>query len=124
MSQEVFCVGHMKHIDLWHISKAVSAVCLRGRLGPVFPWKAVKVTDWLRPSPCSPKGLLWCHGTGTSLASVATQSYWIISNDAQFIQDGQSGKNNVAKEGNNSQLPVELPSIDVDCDKEEDDGQQ
>lgn len=104
--QEVFHVGYIKNIDLWHIFEEV--------------WWT---SDWLRPF-LRLSWLLWCNSAGASLALVATQSYWIVSNDAQFIQDGQSGENNVAEKADDPQFPVQLPSVDVNCHEEEDDGEK
>lgn len=117
VEQEVFHVGYIKHIDLWHISEDAQSdsvdQCSHGSVSEQLPGSTLPSAE-----------LLWCHGAGTSLASVATQSYWIIPNDAQFIQDGQGGKKNVAKKGNDPQFPVQLPSVDVNCYEEEDDGEK
>lgn len=58
------------------------------------------------------------------MASVAAQSYRIISNNPQFIQDGQSGKEDVASQRNDSQPPVQLPSVNMNGYKKEDDGKE
>lgn len=49
--------------------------------------------------------------------SVTTQSYGIIPNNSQLIQDGQSCKEYVADERNDSQLPVQFPSVNVNGHK-------
>lgn len=74
-------------------------------VGQRAPWTSVPMGG-CRSHPLAPLFLtlllefLCCNGTGSSRASLTTQSYWIISNNPQFIQDGQSGKKNVAKQGN------------------------
>lgn len=56
--------------------------------------------------------------------SVTAQSYRIIPNNPQLIQDGQSSKEDVADERNDSQLPVQLPSVNMNGYKKEDDGKE
>lgn len=58
------------------------------------------------------------------MASITTQFYRIISNNPQFIQNGQSGKDDVAYQRNNPQLPVQLPSIYMNGYKKEDDWEE
>lgn len=53
--------------------------------------------------------------------SVAAQSYRIIPNNPQLVQDRQSGKEDVADERNYSQLPVQLPSVHMNGYKKKDD---
>lgn len=56
--------------------------------------------------------------------SVTAQFYGIIPNNPQLVQDGQSGKEDVADERNDSQLPVQLPAVDVHGHEKEDDGKE
>lgn len=58
------------------------------------------------------------------MASVAAQSYRIISYNPQFVQDGQSGKKDVASQRHDSQLPVQLPSVNMNSYEKEDDGKE
>lgn len=66
---------------------------------------------------------MWLQSSGSQI-SVTAKSYGIIPNYPQLIQDGQSCKDDVADERNDSQLPVQLPSVNVNGYKKEDDGKE
>lgn len=66
---------------------------------------------------------IWLQSWAGQL-SVTAQSYRIIPNNPQLVQDGQSGKEDVADERNDSQFPIQLPSVNMNRHKKKDDGKE
>lgn len=60
----------------------------------------------------------------STVKSVPAQRQGIVSYNPQFVEYGQSGEEDVADEGDDSQLPVQSPPVDMNSHEEKDDGKQ
>lgn len=57
-------------------------------------------------------------------ALVTACSDWVVPDDPELVQDGQRGEEDVAQQRHHTQFPVQLPSVNVNSQEEEDDGEQ
>lgn len=57
-------------------------------------------------------------------ASVTAGADGIVPDDPELVEDGQRGEEHVTHQRHQTQLPVQLPAVDVNGHEEEDDGEQ
>lgn len=73
---------------------------------------------YLRPS------VLYGHREVRTSVSSAAVADGIVTHDAQLVQDGHGGEQDVEQEADRAQFPVQPPAVEVSCQEEDEDGQE